>query len=415
MSNAVYDFIIVGAGAAGMIAAISANSLGIKALLIEGNESIGKKILSTGNGKCNLSHRNINEEDYSGTGREYIGAFLNQFGTEDTISFFESLGMMIRDKEDYLYPYSEQALTVLETLKYKINSSQIRCEFNCKINSIKRNNKDIFELVAKDGRVFEAKKILLCTGGYAAPKSGSDGTGIEIARTLGLKIIDCNPALVKVKSKSDVCKAFDGVRAKGKINLYIGDELSDITDMGEIQFTKDGLSGIPVFNVSRTISYALTQNKKVEIKLDLLPDISSDSLVEFLENKIASYPINTTPEIIFNGLINKKLSQQIIKQMGLIAEKKMTISREMVIDYVSRVKACCFDIVGVYGFDFAQVCAGGVSFSEINEELEAKSIPGLYLAGEILDIDGKCGGYNLQWAWTSGYLAGRNAAKALNK
>lgn len=409
------DICIIGGGAAGMMAAICACdcSKKISVSIIEHNDRLGKKILSTGNGKCNLGNMCLSSDAYHGSfDKTFLDTAFLMFGVDQTISFFNSLGLYIRNKDGYLYPYSETASAVLDVLRFACHERNVSVYDNFEIVNVNKNDDKQFVISSKDIKII-AKKLIISTGGKSAYKTGSDGSGYAYAKTFGHKINKTVPALLKVKSDSPYCKMLDGVRAKGNVELYIDNKKTGISDYGEIQFTKEGLSGIPVFNISREIYYAFESNKQITLKLDLMPEYSEEIICADINKLISKYK-QLTVEETFSGLLNKKILLVVFKICGIksdIPSKNMNSS--MVDAFVHVIKNMRFNISSGYDFDISQVTAGGVDFNEIDNNLMSKLVDNLYFAGEILDIDGRCGGYNLQWAWTSGYIAGSNAAKSL--
>ena len=429
-SHRKYDIAVIGAGACGMTAAIAASRQGANVCLIESGSRVGTKILKTGNGRCNLSHTPIEGSEYRGSGDGRIGTFLKTFGVDETLEFFGSIGLITREKDGYIYPYSEMASSVLDVLRFAVKDSGADVLCSVKVTDIIRSD-DGYNLQCESDpdekgktvkSAYHASKVILCTGGCADPATGSDGSGIRIAQKLGLKVVKPLPALVKVTVLNSrdlaVCA---GVRCKGIVSVYMGDGGSDMSsgteavasDRGEIQFTKDGLSGIPIFNVSRYISRALDGSVRVRVKLDLCPEMSADELVSFImgyiRNGCSAGDIST--EEALAGIMNKKINTYILKSTGIRPSTPVRdIGRDRIVKYADAVKMLEFDINGTYGFEQAQVTSGGVDMCEVDDNLQSVKYPGLYLAGELLDVDGPCGGYNLQWAWTSGYLAGKSAA-----
>lgn len=401
-----YEIAVIGAGASGMVAAIFAARTHTSVCLIESNSRVGRKILETGNGRCNLSHTSIDGTEYRGGGADRIGAYLERFGVSETIDFFKSIGLLTRERDGYIYPYSETASAVLDVLRFAVEEAGVDVYTDRKLRRIMRCG-DCFEL---DG--IRAKRVILCAGGSADPASGSDGSGMGIARDLGLKIIEPLPALVKVRTSDQKSTSITaGVRAKGNVSVLI-DGKHIASDTGEIQFTKDGLSGIPVFNVSRYISRAIADGHRVGMILDLMPEMSLSDITEYLSTLMEKQNVRTQNiEEVLSGILHKKLNACICKRMGISpGASSSELTPELIAQYASLVKALGYEIDSVYGFEQAQVTCGGVDFSEVDDNLQSIRIPGLYLAGEILDIDGPCGGYNLQWAWTSGYIAGISAS-----
>lgn len=408
------DIVIIGAGAAGMMAALSAVSQGKCVVLVEHTDRVGHKILSTGNGKCNLGHIGLSSEDFFGTGKGMVDGALERFGTEDTILFFRNLGVYIRNKDEYLYPYSEMASSVLDALRFACERNEnIKIYTGQTIDNILFDEDESIYIAKGDGFSIKTMRIIIACGGMAAPKTGSDGSGYELAKILGHNIIEPVPSLVKLKSTSGYCKMLDGVRAKGTLKLIIDNKDTGITEKGEIQFIKDGISGIPVFNISRHISYALKNDSKVRVIVNLLPDFDPQELIETYYARKNNCS-GMTAEEFFTGLINKKIMLAAFKMSKISASEKVeNIDINQIGEYISSLRMINFDISGTYGFEFAQVTAGGVDCSEIDRNFQSQKAFGVYFAGEILDVDGICGGYNLQWAWTSGHIAGEMAARSI--
>lgn len=400
---------IIGGGAAGMMAAITAAGEGAEVTLLERGERVGKKILSTGNGKCNLGNLYLDMSMYYSCDKEFLERALAKFDTSDTIHFFTGLGLLLKNKNGYLYPACEQASAVLDVLRTEIKTLGVSVITDTKINQICRENDGMLRV--SDGKsewLFD--RVIIACGSKAAPKTGSDGSGYKLAKQLGHTLVPTVPALVQLKCREEYMKAVSGVRAEGTIGVFQRDERIAIEN-GEIQFTDYGISGIPVFQISRVVNYILREQGEAEVVLNLLPDYDEESFEQMITGR-KLLQTGRTVEEFFTGVLNKKLMTLFIKMAGL----KPNISVEETEDEKLRqVYQLCrnwkMHINGSNPYDNAQVCAGGVPLSEITEKMESEKIPGVYFAGEILDVDGKCGGYNLQWAWTSGYLAGKAAAE----
>ena len=438
-----YDVIIIGAGAAGMTAAVFAGRSGARVCVVEHRSEPGKKILQTGNGKCNLTHESVCTKDYlrnknacydeeqpamtnkrSCEESSYPASFLDvafgRFGYEETLEFFSSIGIPVRNKGGYIYPYSGTALSVRNALWDEMKRLGIRILTDTEPDV--NVHEGIFKVSAvtgkkEDGRYSEfmteitGKKLILTTGLKAAPGTGSDGSGIELAKKLGLKIRPVLPALVKLNCADGVCKPASGVRHICMTKLFEDGQMI-FSESGEVQFTDDGISGIPVFNMSRFASQALNNAANVLVVLDLLPDFSVEECDIFIEN---NYDIMKSRKLssFFGGLLPGKLLTAVARTLSVSAEKKAEeTGAERLKDLIRRCKSWEMKIEDVHGFEAAQVCLGGVDISQTDPEtMEAKDVPGLYVAGELADIDGPCGGYNLQWAWTSGAIAGMAAGK----
>ena len=411
---------VVGGGAAGMTAAIQSARMGALVTIYERNDRVGKKLLSMGNGKCNFSNELMGADYYFGSGKMLIDSIYANFGLRDTKEFFTGLGMRIKNRNGYLYPASEQASTVLDVLRYELERLQITIHTNQQVKSIvRRQNALVIETTENKSEKYDA--VILACGGKAAPKTGSDGAGFLLAKALGHRVIPTVPALAALKCKEDFYKRVAGVRCDAKLTLRI-DGRSVRSERGELQWTDYGISGIPVFQLSRDAAYALSGKKGVTVEINLLPDYErdSDDTVSEADMDAGYEPFWTdrwrrqseqTMEQFVTGIVNKKIGLLLLK----LADIKETETASLV-PAASRSKLerlfCSLTVIvgAVNPYEQAQVCAGGVDCTEVSRELESRLIPGVFFAGEILDIDGLCGGYNLQWAWSSGSVAGRAAA-----
>jgi len=401
---------IIGGGASGIMAAITAARLGAQVTIFEHNNRIGKKILATGNGKCNFSNLNQDENSYFSEQMSFPEQILKQFTPLQSVDFFESIGMLIKVKNDYLYPATMQASTVLDLLNLELEKQKVVIVTDIQITDIRKNtNKDGF-LIQTAEKNWEMDRIILCCGSKASPKTGSDGSGYRLAEKFGHNIVKPLPALVQVKCKENFFKIISGVRTLANVSLYINGALKD-SDLGELQLTDYGISGIPVFQISRHISRSLEQKEKLEVFIDFFPDITNEHLQLFLENRKNMFQDRTIEEF-FCGIMQKKLTTMILKEYNMAPSRKIRdISLSELEKLFIWIKKFPVKVIGTNSFDQAQICMGGVSVDKIDTKMQSKIVSDLYFAGEIVDVDGKCGGYNLQWAWSSGYVAGMNAAK----
>lgn len=399
---------IIGAGAAGMVAAITAARKGINVTLIEGNDRIGKKILMTGNGKCNLTNIDLSYDNYYCDDKDLLDKLFSRFNQFDAINFFSGIGLISKNKNGYIYPLSEQASTVLDALRFEINSLNISLVTNYKVIDIYTNEN--FEYVVSDGnKEYIFDRIIISTGGLSAPKTGSDGSGLKLAENFGHNIKATVPALCGLKCKEKFFKSIAGVRATGNIELLI-DGKPFASEKGEIQFTDYGISGIPVFQLSRIANYALLKGKDIKAKISLI-DLEENEFNNIINSRVLLLNDRTVEEF-FNGLLNKKLMNLFISLNDVAPNAKIEdVPKDKLTKIFDLCKNFTVTIKGSNGYEQSQVTAGGVAFDEVDENLQSKYFPGLYFAGEILDIDGYCGGYNLQWAWTSGFIAGHSIAE----
>lgn len=401
---------VIGGGAAGIMAAITAAGQGGEVTLIERGERVGRKLLMTGNGKCNLGNQQLDVSNYYGSNPEWISECLRHFGTVDTVRFFSGLGLLLKNKNGYLYPASGQASVVLDVLRNELRVLGVKLITECKINRITKDA-DSGKISVSDGnQSFVFDRIILACGSKAAPKTGSDGSGYKLAKQLGHEIIPTVPALVQLRCREDYLKAVSGVRAEGRIRVF-QNGCCVASETGEIQFTDYGISGIPVFQVSRVVNYIVREQGEAKVVIDLLPDYDEDAFEQLITNRSLLLTERSVEEF-FTGMLHKKLMSLFIKLAGLKPGLPVEEASEAAL---RQVYSLChkweLHVEGSNPYDNAQVCAGGVSTGEVTEKMESVLVPGVYFAGEILDVDGKCGGYNLQWAWCSGYLAGMAAAE----
>lgn len=425
----VSDILVIGGGASGLVAAIVAARKGKQVTIIEHKDKLGKKILATGNGKCNYTNMHQEPSCYRGEDALYAQQVLEEFGVEDTIFFFKELGIYPKERNGYLYPNSEQASSVLDVLRLELENLNVKivCSEHVEridviYNKDNSNSKNLTNLQNRNPKCFQvhtnvtayqAYHVILATGGMASSDLGSDGSGYKLAKSFGHHIITPVPALVQLKAYEKFFKSLAGIRVQSKINLYIQNNLI-ANSIGELQLTNYGVSGIPIFEISRYASRALQEMKQVDLSIDFLPDIETNEVTSLIEGRIKTCSYKSV-ESIFIGLLNKKLSYVIIKEAGISPDKPSSALTKLEINLLMKqIKNFRVSIESPNPFASAQVSAGGVKTNEIDSKtMESKLIKGLYLTGELLDIDGTCGGYNLQWAWSTGYLAGQASAISL--
>lgn len=401
--------IVVGGGAAGMMAALSARYHGADVMILERNDRIGKKLLATGNGRCNYTNKYLTINNYHGNNPKFAYSALSQFDVDMTIEFFERLGITPALEENgKVFPLSFQASSILDVLRYEIEEKGIEVITEAYVVDIVKRKRFIISL--KDNRKFEADKVILATGGMALPASGSDGNGYSLCKKLGHSITDIFPGLVKLKLESDILKAVDGVKFVGTAGIYVDNKLI-LEDKGDILFASYGISGPPILQLSRTALKYLNEGKEVILRLSIIHTRTEDELFDYLCKRFEYMPKKTV-EIALIGLINKRLIIPILKELGIERNKKVSnLSKEEIRALSKLLTSWDFKVTGSKSFADAQVTAGGVKTNEINSQtMESKIVKGLYIVGELLDIDGDCGGFNLQWAWSSGYVAGLDAA-----
>jgi predicted Rossmann fold flavoprotein len=409
-----HDIIVIGGGASGIIAAITAKDLGKDVAILESNDRIGKKILTTGNGRCNISNKCLDYSRYHSTNNNFFHFTLNAFDYKETEMLFNALGLPLIELDDgKVYPMSLQASSVLDILRSAVSERDIAVYLNNKVKKIERSH-NLFKLTTFTDEIYECSQIILATGGKSAPKSGSDGSGFLLAKSFGHKIINPVPALVQLKLDYKNLKALSGIKFDGYANIKVNDE-SIRKEFGEILFTDYGISGPPILQLSRTTAVNLPLGKRVSIVIDMMPKFSTEKLKEFLENHWGTFSYRSTFDSLV-GIINKKLIPILLKEAEIFDIHKPCYEldwheKEKVLKLL---KEWEFKVSGTNPFANSQVTAGGVDTSEINNEtLESKLIKHLYFCGEIMDVDGDCGGFNLQWAWSSGYLSGKSAGNSV--
>ena len=399
---------VIGGGAAGMMAAITSAREGARVTILEHKDRIGKKILSTGNGRCNFTNTYQTPACYRSDNRDFAWNIIQKFNVEKTISFFKELGIYPKDRNGYLYPYSDQAAAILEVLQIEVAKLDIcvMTEINVlDIQPVKRGIR-----ITTDKKTITADSVILACGSKAAPVTGSDGSGYQLAKLFGHRIVPVLPALVQLRCAEKFYKSISGVRVQGSVEIY-ADDIFLASDTGEIQLTNYGISGIPVFQVSRYAAKALYKKQSVTAILNFMPDMNKEEFLLFLQERITLCPYKTLDEF-FTGVFPKKLCELWIRLSRLPKEMRVSdLSGEQLEKLVLLIQHLRTHITETNSFEQAQICCGGVDTTEINPDtLESNYVPGIYFAGELLDVDGICGGYNLQWAWSSGFVAGKEAA-----
>jgi len=436
----IYDVAVIGGGASGMMAAISAKSQLPEGdvLLLERNEILGRKLLATGNGRCNFTNTLALPMDY-GTSADFTKPAMEAMNPLHVIQVFDSMGILYRvEEEGRVYPHSGQGATVTQALERKLEQLGVKAKKSAVVEEVTYSTK--FDIRLKNGKVICADKLILATGGKAGGQYGCQGDGYTFAKGFGHEMVKIRPALVAVNCKTDEGEGRDawkkewkGVRSQAKVSLWKvplnGEEETCVAeDRGEVQFTDSGLSGICVFNLSRHIVF--TGNMKdgrhetYMMEVDFLPDWTEEKVLHMLERRrdaLADYDADAfLMSVVHNKLINGLLEQVGFKGLTIVldgVEEKTwpdlkTITDEQLAKLAKLLKGWRFEVDGTKGWNDAQVTAGGISCEQVDPQtMESKLQKGLYLCGEVLDVDGKCGGYNLQWAFASGWLAGINAAK----
>ena len=403
--------IIIGGGAAGMMAAISAKYNGAEVIILEKNPRVGKKILATGNGRCNFTNVSADATCFSGSNPKFVYSTLSEFSIEDTLKFFNKLGIEYKIEDlGKAFPMSDQASSILDVLLYELNYKGINIVCDANVKGINKKGHE-FIVRLENGKEYISEKVIITTGGKAMPSSGSDGSGYELAQKLGHSITDVFPALVQIMLDGQHFKRIDGVKLVGTSHI-IHKGKSIVMDRGDILFTNYGVSGPPILQISRKAGELLNQKEDAYVKLDMLDTMSLDEVRAIINRRFENNP-HKTVEFSLVGLINKRLIPVVLLEAGIEDLKRpvSALSTNEVERIIKILKDWRFKIRGTKSWSSAQVTAGGVATKDIDPKtMESKLVKGLYFAGEILDVDGKCGGFNLQWAWSSGFVAGSNSA-----
>lgn len=406
MKNQVFDTVVIGGGASGLTAAIFAARKGSRVLVLEQKDKLCKKIYATGNGKCNFTNKDWQPAYFRGSDFSLAKPVLCAFSLKDTLAFFKEIGVYPKERNGYYYPASEQAASVAESLVRETKRLGVTCLTGMKVNRVYCENKSNRTFVAEtDAGIYRANSLVLATGGKASPAHGSDGSGYPFAKSFGHTVISPLPAIVQLKAEGTFFKTLAGVRTDGRVTLHIGKET--YSEEGELLFAAYGLSGIPVMQVSRYASVALSKKMPVSAEMDLFPILSEQELAEEIARRFRSMKENTAEEALA-GLCNHKLNFVLLQLCSLEPTKKASAyGIKEATALAEKIKHFTVKITDTNGFEQAQACAGGVPLSELTESMESKLVPGLFITGELADIDGTCGGYNLQWAWSSGAAAGK--------
>ena len=402
------NIIIVGGGASGILAAIIARRNGANVTILERNSRIGKKILVTGNGRCNYTNSLTNVTDYNN--QEFVAYGLGVFNPGRTMSFFSQLGIVPKiENEGKTYPLSEQASSMIDVFLYELKHLKVNVITDALVNNIIKRNQS-FTVFLENGSRYDADKVIIATGGKAMPKTGSDGIGYELASRLGHKIVPIFPALVKLKLECPYLKHLEGIKMPAKVELIHKNQVIQ-KEEGDILFGNYGISGPTILQISRKAMALHNKNQKVYIKITLVSSLTKTEVKKRFMNA-QEKPVDFS----LIGLINKRYVSAILKEARIF--KQNTTIKDLTDNQLEALIDLLFDwrflVTGSKSFSDAQVTAGGVSLEEINPEtMESLKVSGLYFTGEVMDVDGRCGGYNLQWAWSSGYLAGLNSSKGL--
>ena len=396
---------IIGAGASGMAAALAAaENPEVEVLVLERQSRVGRKLLATGNGRCNLTNLHALEGGYHGESPDFSKEALTRFSPEETLAWFRSLGLYtVAEPSGRVYPYSDQANSVVDVLRLAMDKPNITLVTGFTVEKIRREPEG-FTLSSREDSYFCHKVIVAC-GGLAGSKLGGTMSGYQLLGKLGHRSTRLRPALVQIKCGWGGVVGLKGVRANCHVKIF-RDEALFAQSTGELQFTEMGLSGPVIFEISRDVCFG---KGDWEARLDFLPEMSPAELeAMLLERQQRNFPM----EELLTGILHNRLGRVLTKAAGIGGRQAGDLTREEIGQVCRTVKSFAIPLTEPLGMDSAQVTAGGVLTENFNPQtLESRLVPGLYACGEVLDVDGDCGGYNLQWAWSSGRTAGLHAGK----
>jgi predicted Rossmann fold flavoprotein len=386
---------IIGAGASALISSYILIKRGFDVTIFEKNSKIGRKLLTTGNGRCNITNEDIKLENFHSNNTNFLKPILEQFSYKKCKELFSEIGIeFIKGQKTRVYPMSLTASSVVDILSDEIRNLGVKIKLDCEVKKVEnKNNKYLV-----NGELFD--KLVIASGSKAMPKFGSSEFGYELAKEFGHTIIEPFASLVQLVSSEKNLDIITGVKVDGVANNIKGD----------ILFTKYGLSGNSILDLSREISYKLQYEKSVKVVVDTMPHMQRNKIVDILQKRSKTHP-HRDLILFLDGLINKKLAKYIILKSNLAKHIKNAgaLNRKDIMNIVHNIKNLQFNIIDTKGFETCEVCAGGVNVDEINNQtFESKRQKGLYFIGEVLDVDGDCGGYNLHFAWASGYIMAKN-------
>ena len=448
------EIAVIGGGASGCMAAIGAAESGASVVVFDKNDRPARKICATGNGRCNLVNLYQDEKCWYTSSGVSVRERLASFSERDLLAFFEERGIWFHDRQGYVYPGTDQASVIADVLIREMDRLRVGVFPGNRVTGIEKNPSGLFRITVEsvggseqgkeknsrnrrknedrrknernrnlqtgsvravpERRICLADRVILCTGGLAGPVFGCSGDGYALAESLGHSRIPTVPALTPLLCPEKALKLAAGVRCPAAITLVCDGEAAG-SEQGELQIVETAVSGIPVFQLSRLAGYALRDGREVRIRADFLPGMPEEEWQKQADLRLRD-DRNQTLEQLFMGLVHPKLLRFILNRLGLVSEQKRAgVKAEQIRQVLELMRGLDFEITGLAGYEKAQVTAGGIPLTETDPDtMESLACPGLYLAGELLDADGICGGYNLQWAMTGGLLAGRAAADKMN-
>lgn len=397
---------IIGAGASGMAAALAAaEDQNTQVILVERQARVGRKLQATGNGRCNLTNLHAADGGYHGDDVTFSQYAISQFPPEKTLDYFAKLGLYtVAEPSGRVYPYSDQANSVVDVLRFALDRPNIRLVTDFEVNKVKRTDNGF--TITDTQQSLECDKVIIACGGLAGTKLGGTMSGYKLLRSMGHRCTRLRPTLVQLRSGWSGVASLKGVRANCRAGIYQNGALT-VQSTGEIQFTDYGLSGPVIFEISRDVC---AEPGQWECRMDFLPDMTIELLMNELGRRRET---NLTCDDLLTGILHNRLGRVLIQAADLRGRTAIAdLSDESLKAVCETVKNFRVSITEPMGMDNAQVTAGGIVTDELDPQtMESRLVPGLYACGEVLDVDGDCGGYNLQWAWSSGRLAGLSAGK----
>ena len=415
---------VIGGGASGCMAAITAAQAGADVHIFEKNEKPGKKLYATGNGRCNLTNLHMDDSCYhtrtaDKNGSSLIHSAIERYSPADQIRFFADLGVPVYDRDGYVYPRTNQAQTVVRALEKRIAALGIRVHTGCPVRKIRRSQQGtkaddaVFYVDCNDREARAFDTVILCTGGMAGPQYGTAGDGYRLAASFSHRIRTPLPALTALECKGQFLKRAAGVRCRAAVTLYTGNDKKQIREgreEGEVQMTDYGISGIPVMQISGMAARLLESKQRVFVQIDFLPEFSDSAFSDEIERRMREDRSQMLGDL-FLGLVHKKILDLLLAEKGLQAEMKARrIDDAGIRQILQSMREYTLEVIQVKSFKQAQVTSGGILLEDTDADFQSRLQPGLFFAGEVLDVDGRCGGYNLQWAFATGYIAGLAAA-----
>ncbi|MCR5098913.1 MAG: aminoacetone oxidase family FAD-binding enzyme [Lachnospiraceae bacterium] len=398
-----YDTIIIGGGAAGMMAAITAGRREKSVLLVETQETLGKKLSVTGNGRCNITHDPISLSAYHTDMPKRLESVLSSFDLESTRKFFESIGVSVYNREGYVYPRSNEARSVVRCMELSLQEANVQVMTGITPADILKTDTGFSVKLGLE--TYESASLVIACGGMAGSEVGGSDSGLLLAQGFNHRIAEPFPSLTDLHCTGLSFNKLKGIRVHGRVCIIMDGEIIS-EDVGEIQLTENGISGIPVFNVSYEAISGLNIKKPITAVIDLFPEMDIKMLRAYVEYR-CNIGRRSIEEALL-GLLPEKLIPEILKLFGLNGKKAGRLS-EIDLDNLCHIlKGLALDVCGYGDHSRAQVMAGGVLLHDLSDSLESDTVPGLYFVGEVVNVDGICGGYNLQWAWSSGAVVGNS-------